>query len=83
VTVGIVASILVFEFGALLLWRVDRTIAGIDVDFVALILMMMGSIGFLSSVLLWWMSWRRGAAVDRNRAVVDPDDPYAAGRRRR
>jgi Domain of unknown function (DUF6458) len=81
---GIGVSIFLIAVGAVLTWGVERTVSGIDVNTIGVILMVVGGVGLLASLLLSSsMPWRRGAAVERDRPAADPDDPYAVERRRR
>ena len=81
---GIAVSIFLIGIGAVLTWGVERTASGVDVNTIGLILMAVGGVGFLASLLLSSsMPWRNDAAVVHERPAIDPDDPYAVGRRRR
>lgn len=81
---GIGVSIFLIGVGAVLTWGVERTVSGIDVNTIGVILIVVGGVGLLASLLLSSsMPWRGGAAVERDRPVADPDDPYVVERRRR
>jgi uncharacterized protein DUF6458 len=69
-TIGI--SIFLIAVGAILRWAVTASVAGIDIQTVGLILLVIGVIGFIFSLIWTFRGPRRPAAV--------VDDPYA-GRR--
>ncbi len=53
------ASIVLIAAGAVLVWGVDRTVSGVDLNTTGLILMVVGAVGFLVSLLLSSsMPWR-------------------------
>ncbi len=75
---GIVISLILIAFGAILTWAVHSTSSGIDVNAVGVILMVVGIVVFLISIVLWrtwwgagfWGGWYgegAGAPVDRRR----------------
>ena len=79
---GIGISIVLLAIGAVLTWGVERTVSGIDVNTIGVILMVVGGLGFVASLFLSSaMPWR-GAAADE-RAAADTDDAYTVGGRRR
>jgi len=47
--VGFILSIVVFAVGAILMWAVNATVAGIEINTIGLILMIVGAIGFVLS----------------------------------
>jgi hypothetical protein len=64
---GLGASLLLIAGGAILVWGVNAELAGVDVDAIGWILMVVGIIGLLISVL-WMTIWadrRRGDVVVR------------------
>lgn len=69
---GIGVSIFLIAVGAILLWAVSWTVAGVDLNAVGVILMIIGAIGALLS-LLFWSSWGGlgGRKSERERVVVD------------
>ncbi len=78
---GIVISLILIAFGAILTWAVNATSSSIDVDVVGVVLMVVGFVVFLISVVLWrtwwgagfWGGWYdEGAPVARRRV----DRPY-------
>ena len=64
---GISVSLLAIAAGAILKWAVTATTAGINLDTVGVVLLIVGSIGLVLS-LIFWSSWggfgsRTGAAT--------------------
>ena len=70
---GIGASLFLMALGAICYWALDFDIAGIDIDAIGIILMVIGGIGLLLS-LLFWSSFsparRRDAVVTERREIV-------------
>ena len=61
---GISMSLLLSATGAILLWAVNATVSGINLDAVGAILLIVGIIGFVLS-LIYWSSWGGFSRVDR------------------
>jgi hypothetical protein len=73
--VGIGVSLLLIAAGAILLWGVTGEVAGIDIDAIGVILMVVGLIGGILS-LIFWSSWGGPAGVSRRRtSYVDERPP--------
>jgi hypothetical protein len=53
---GISVSILLIAIGAVLTWAVSAEASGIDITAVGVILMVVGVLGFVTS-LVFWSSW--------------------------
>ena len=53
---GIVISLILIAFGAILTWAVNSTSSSIDVNVVGVVLMVVGLVVFLISIVLW-RSW--------------------------
>ena len=53
---GLGVSLFLIAVGAVLTWAVTAEVAGIDLDVVGVILMIVGALGLLLS-LLFWSSW--------------------------
>ena len=68
---GIGASIFLIAIGAILVWAVNAEVAGVDIDAVGVILMIVGGIGILLSIM-FWSSW---GGVRRRETVVDDRGP--------
>ena len=71
---GISLSLLLAAAGAVLIWAVNATVSGVNIHTVGVILLIVGIIGFLSS-LAFWSSWG-----GFNRATGDPAAPTAVER---
>jgi hypothetical protein len=75
---GISLSILLIAIGAILAWAVDAEVSGIDIQIAGVILVVVGAIGFVTS-LVFWSSWGgfggRDAASARgqNTTIVERD----------
>lgn len=65
---GIGISIVLVAIGAVLTFALERSVEGINLDTVGIILMIVGSIGLIVSMLFWssWGPYRR----DRSGTVV-------------
>ena len=69
---GIGVSILLIAAGAILIWGVTGEVAGIDIDAIGVILLIVGALGLVLSMIFWstwagpgyWANRRRGAYVD-------------------
>ena len=57
---GIVISLILIAFGAILTWAVHSTSGSIDVNVVGVILMVVGIIVFVLSIVLWRSWWGAG-----------------------
>jgi hypothetical protein len=53
---GIGVSLLLIAAGAILIWGVTGELAGVDVDAIGVILMIVGGIGLVLS-MVFWSSW--------------------------
>jgi hypothetical protein len=53
---GISLSLILAAAGAVLIWAVDATVSGLNIHTVGVILLIVGIIGFVSS-LIFWSSW--------------------------
>ena len=67
-TIG--ASIFLIAVGAILMYAVDVTVSGIEIQTIGLILMIAGVVGLLIGLFLLTTTRRRGVVVD-DRPVVD------------
>jgi hypothetical protein len=58
---GIGVSLFLFAVGAILTWAVNVEVAGLDINVIGIILMIVGAIGFVASMLFWapWAPYRR------------------------
>jgi polyferredoxin len=57
---GIVISLILIAFGAILTWAVNASSSSIDVNVVGVVLMVVGIVVFLISVVLWRTWWGAG-----------------------
>ena len=74
---GLGVSLLLVALGAILIWAVEATVSGIDVNAIGWILLIVGIVGFLLS-MLFWSSWGGPAYWSRRRtAYVDEGPPTA------
>jgi hypothetical protein len=64
---GISLSLLLAAAGAILLWAVDVTVSGVNLDTVGAILLVVGVVGFVAS-LAFWSSW--GGFGGRDMTVI-------------
>ena len=71
---GIGVSLVLIAAGAILLWGVTGEVAGIDIDAIGVILMVVGLIGGLLS-LIFWSSWGGLAGVSRRRTTYVDEGP--------
>jgi hypothetical protein len=53
---GITASLLLSAAGAVLIWGVDATVSGLEIQTIGVILLVVGIIGFVVS-LFFWSTW--------------------------
>ena len=64
---GISVSLLLAAAGAILIWAVDATVSGINIHTIGVILLIVGVVGFVTSVF-FWSSW--GGFGGRETTVV-------------
>jgi len=71
---GISASLLLAAAGAVLIWAVHATVSGVNIHTIGVILLIVGAVGFATS-LFFWSSWGGfGARGPGTRSVpVAPD----------
>lgn len=74
---GIGVSLLLIAAGAILIWGVTGELAGVDVDAIGVILMIVGAAGLLIS-LLFWSSWGGPGYFSRRRETYVDDRPPPA-----
>ena len=71
---GIGVSLLLIAAGAILLWGVTGEVAGIDIDAIGVILMVVGLIGGVLS-MIFWSSWGVPAGVSRRSTTYVDEGP--------
>jgi hypothetical protein len=72
---GLGASLFLIAAGAILVWGVNATVAGLNVDAIGVILMVIGVVGLILSLMFWssWGGWGGG----RRRATYVEEGPPA------
>jgi Domain of unknown function (DUF6458) len=72
--VGLGTSIFLIALGAILRFAVTATVAGVSIQTIGVILMVVGVIGLVLSFIFWssW-GWGRGRTTDRDVTVVRDD----------
>jgi hypothetical protein len=74
---GIGVSLLLIAAGAILVWGVTGELAGVDVDAIGVILMIVGAAGLLIS-MLFWSSWGGPGYFGRRRETYVEEGPPPA-----
>jgi hypothetical protein len=72
---GLGASLFLIAGGAILVWGVTGELAGLDVDAIGVILMVVGIVGLILS-MIFWSSWG-GVGGGRRRATYVEEGPPA------
>ena len=72
---GLGASLFLIAAGAILKWGVTGSVAGINLDAIGWILMIIGIVGLVLS-MIFWSSWG-GFAGPRRRTYVEEGPPAA------
>jgi hypothetical protein len=73
---GLGASLFLIAGGAILIWGVNAEVAGLDVDAIGAILMVVGIIGAVLS-MIFWASWGGFGGGRRRATYVDEGPPPA------
>jgi hypothetical protein len=74
---GIGVSLLLIAAGAILIWGITGELAGVNVDAIGVILLIVGAIGLLIS-MIFWSSWGGpGVFTRRRETYVDERPPPA------
>ena len=72
---GLGVSLFLIAIGAILTWAVKATVAGLDINAIGVILMIVGALGFVLS-MIFWSSWGGpGYWGDRRRTTYVDDGP--------
>jgi hypothetical protein len=71
---GLGVSLFLVAAGAILVWGVTGAVAGVDIDAVGAILMVVGVVGLVLS-MIFWSSW--GGLGGRRRTYVEEGPPAA------
>jgi len=72
--VGLGASIFLIALGAILAFAVTYEVAGLDIQVIGWILLVVGILGLVLS-MLFWSSWGGPAYWSRRRTYVDEGPP--------
>jgi len=72
--VGLGVSIFLIALGAILAFAVNYDVAGLDIQVVGWILLIVGIVGALLS-MIFWSSWGGPGYVTRRRTYVDDGPP--------
>ena len=72
---GLGASLFLIAGGAILIWGVTGEVAGLDVDAIGVILMVIGIIGLVLS-MIFWSSWGGFSGERRRTTYVEDGPPY-------
>lgn len=75
---GLGASLFLIAAGAILVWGVTGEVAGIDVDAIGVILMVVGIIGLVIS-MIFWSSWGGWGGARRRATYVEEGPPPGPG----
>ena len=67
---GLGASLFLIAAGAILIWGVTGELAGLDVDAIGVILLVIGLIGLVLS-MIFWSSWGGPGGLRRRTYVED------------
>jgi hypothetical protein len=73
--VGIGVSLLLIAAGAILVWGVTGEVAGVNIDAIGVILMIVGVVGIVLS-MVFWSSWG-GVGGRRRETYVEEGPPPA------
>jgi len=71
---GFAISLVLIAAGAILTWGVTAEVAGVDIDAVGVILMIVGLLGLVLS-MIFWSSW---GGFRTRRTATHVEDAYAA-----
>jgi hypothetical protein len=71
---GLGASLFLIAGGAILVWGVDKEVAGLNVDAIGVILIVIGIIGAVLS-MIFWSSWGGVPGGRRRTTYVDEGPP--------
>ena len=71
---GIGVSLLLIAAGAILVWGVTGEVAGVNIDAIGVILMIVGAIGIVLS-MVFWSSWGGFGGGRRRETYVEEGPP--------
>ena len=67
---GTALSMILIAAGAILVWAVDVTVSGVNLDAVGWILLAVGALGLVLS-MIFWSSWGGFRSTQREEVVLD------------
>lgn len=69
---GTAVSLLMIAAGAIMTWAVTATVAGISINTVGIILMVVGAVGLVLSIVFWqsWGGFRGANRTDGSTTVI-------------
>ncbi len=68
---GLSVSLLLVAIGAILIWAVETSVAGVDITAIGWILLIVGAVGGILS-MIFWASWGGfGGSRREERVVID------------
>jgi hypothetical protein len=73
--VGIGVSIFLIAVGAILVWAVNASVSGLELDTIGVILMVVGILGLVLS-MIFWSSWGGLGGERRRTTYVEDGPPY-------
>jgi hypothetical protein len=73
---GIGVSVFIMAVGAILAFAVERSVEGLDLDAVGVILMLVGAIGLMTSLVVWGPRTRRTTVIEDDRDVIPARRTY-------
>jgi hypothetical protein len=71
---GLGVSLILLAVGGVLVWGVNAEVAGLNVDAIGVILMIVGAIGALLS-MIFWSSWAGPGYFTRRRTTYVDEGP--------
>ena len=69
---GVSLSLILAAAGAVLIWAVSKTVSGVNLQTVGVILLVVGIVGFATS-LFFWSSWGGFGRAAGSRTAGTPD----------
>ena len=73
---GLGVSIFLIAVGAILVWAVNASVSGLEIDTIGVILMVVGILGLVLS-MIFWSSWGGPGYWSRRRTTYVDDGPPA------
>jgi hypothetical protein len=73
--VGVGVSIFLIAVGAILVWAVNASVSGLELDTIGVILMVVGILGLVLS-MIFWSSWGGFGGERRRTTYVEDGPPY-------